>query len=120
VTMTLRVRRLGLLLGMVFLIVMGTRFVSSAGPVPGDPNYVPTLADAADTTVGELRALPEDAIQIDCAPGMPTAPPFTRLAGHNVAKEQMWILADGRCFVYSNPNVSSPEPIVPTSVTGSD
>jgi hypothetical protein len=65
----------------------------------------PTLDDARKAAAEELKLLPSDAKQVACAPGMETAPPYTR-PSRGIARIQEFILADGRCFewVGSDPN----------------
>jgi hypothetical protein len=73
----------------------------------------PTLEDARRTAEEELKLLPANASQVDCAPSMATVPPFTRLSGLP-GTQRMVVLADGRCFVSPDrkalPEVEAIEP----------
>ena len=66
-------------------------------PIPSNvPNPGSEASEAAWQSEQQLLALPKDVQQIDCRPGMPTFPPFTRLSGFSAG---FYILSDGRCFV---------------------
>ena len=43
------------------------------------PPSAPTLEDAVKVGAQEEMALPAGAVQIDCAPGMSTLPPYTQI-----------------------------------------
>ena len=59
----------------------------------------PTTAlqsEAAAASAEQLKVLPNDVVQVDCGPGMPTFPPYTEFTGFSAG---FFILADGRCFI---------------------
>ena len=81
------------------------------------PLRSPTLEDARLAAAEQLRLLPANAKQVDCAPGMRTLPPYTTLSG-GIARVRRTILADGRCFEWDtgvDPR-DLVEMIIPTSM----
>lgn len=88
-------RVVGLTVGIISLVLL-------LGPgqlLSAEPKGVPDASDAAKTAAQELQALPPGAIQVDCRPGKPTFPPFTRLNVVPGTGSGFHVLADGRCFV---------------------
>jgi hypothetical protein len=110
--------RLALLVTLLLLVLGGARLNAAGANGPqasAQPpaDYVPTAADAARTAAEQLRGLPATAVQVDCAPGVPTLPIFTTLSGIGGA-QPLLILADGRCFRDRANNADVPvEPIDP-------
>ena len=70
-----------------------------SAPQPSNMPSIPpdVAASAAAAAAEEFKALPSGAVQVDCAPGWPTYPPYTRLTG-TPSTDQVEILSDGRCF----------------------
>jgi hypothetical protein len=107
-----RPRRVGTLAAATSLILLtiptvgsGSQFglaPASQGPTPPQ-EIVPTFEDADAIGAAELKLLPADAVQVDCAPGMRTAPPFTR-PSRGQSAHQLFILSDGRCFEWDGPD----------------
>lgn len=97
-----RTGRLALLCA-ILLLLLGGRELGAAGatqsadvkqPVAG---YAPTAEDAARAASEQIKTLPAGAVQVECAPGVPTLPIYTTMSGLG-GPQQFYILADGRCF----------------------
>jgi len=101
--MTWRSRLAGLAIAVAIIgIAVGCSRSSGANPDPAPTSSPPTnqgltAADAARTAADQMKQLPPTAVQVDCAPGVPTLPIFTTLSGVAGTK-RLHVLADGRCF----------------------
>ena len=95
-----------LVIGAAAVLLFAATQLGSMAAEPGDANRVPTADDAARAAAEQLKQLPETVVQVDCAPGVPTLRPYTRLSGVPGANPR-YVLADGRCFV--DPNGEPPD-----------
>ena len=94
------VRRLvpAALLGLAMVsVAIGSLVAATPGSAPSEPP-APVISrdDTARVAEEELKLLPNGVVQVECRPGMPTFPPYTRFSG--LPGGTFYILADGRCF----------------------
>lgn len=94
-------------LALIFVLSPGSVARSASTPsqatISPPPGADDLLAEARKAAVLEMRHLPPDAKEVDCAPGMKTAPPYTR-PSRGLGRLQQFILSDGRCFEWEGPD----------------